>query len=84
MGYPSHCAARARKPTLTPGRPSPGKGESRVAPATANPVKLIFFQQGQKKLAKKRGKGSSGSGKKKAKKAKDLVPKGNHTVAGTH
>ena len=41
-------------------------------------------ERGQKKLAKKRGKGSSGSGKKKAKKAKDLVPKGNHTVAGTH
>ena len=59
----------------------PGPLETSI---TVSKMERGFFQRGQKKLAKKRGKGSSGSGKKKAKKAKDIVPEGNHTVAGTH
>ena len=59
----------------------PGPMETAI---TVSKMERGFFQRGQKKLAKKRGKGSSGIGKKKAKKAKDIVPEGNHTVAGTH
>ena len=62
---------------------SPGE-LARETAITVSKMERGFFQRGQKKLAKKRGKGSSGSGKKKAKKAKDIVPEGNNTVAGTH
>ena len=48
----------------------PGPMETAI---TVSKMERGFFQRGQKKLAKKRGKGSSGSGKKKAKKAKDIL-----------
>ena len=39
IGTVAHWAARASKPTLTPGRPSPGQGDSSVAPAAAQASK---------------------------------------------